>query len=149
MEEDKISAEEKEKALKMWIKAEQGEISQQKTFMNLQRQLSLFSDGSGILRLKGRLENSHLSYDAKHPILLDKDSYFTTLVIREAHQKVKHMRVKSTLNEVRSRYWICSGKRTVGSAIGSCIWCRCVIGNALKGPPPLDLPEYRVPSEFA
>ena len=149
IDEDEVSAEEKERALKIWIRAEQGEISKRKTFGNLQTQLSLFSDEDGILRLKGRLGNSHLPYDAKHPLLLDKDSYFTTLIIREAHYKVKHMRVKSTLNEVRSRFWVCSGKRTVGAAIAKCVWCRCVIGKTMKGPAPPDLPEHRVSYEFA
>ena len=116
-----ISSEDTERAMKLWIKTEQGDISRQKKFANLEKQLSLFRDEEGILRLKGRLDNSHLSYDAKHPILLNKDSYFTTLVIRHAHHKVKHMRMKSTLNEIRQRFWICSGKRTVNSAIKGCV----------------------------
>ena len=144
-----VTAEETEKALKIWIKAEQGVILRDKKFPNLKNQLSLFADNDGILRLKGRLENSHLPYDSKHPILLNRESYFTTLVIRNAHHKVKHMRMKSTLNEVRSRFWVCSGKRTVKSAIKGCIICKYITGKPLVGPAPPDLPDYRVSYEFA
>ena len=144
-----VTVEETEKALHAWIKAEQGEIVKEKKFSNLKNQLSLFAGSDGTLRLKGRLENSHLPYDSKHPILLNRGSYFTTLVIRNAHHKVKHMRMKSTLNEVRSRFWICSGKRTVKSAIKDCIICKYITGKPLIGPAPPDLPDYRVSYEFA
>ena len=108
-----IREEETEKALELWIQNEQSIHMDDKKFRNLKKQLVLFTDERGILRLRGRLENSHLSHDAKHPILLNRNSYFTKLVIRHAHITVKHMRVKSTLNEVRSLYWICQGRQTV------------------------------------
>ena len=136
-----VTDEERKMALKSWIKSEQGEITKDKKFTNLKNQLSLFGDEEGILRLKGRLENSHIPYESKHPILLNRDSYFTTLVIRNAHHKVKHMRMKSTLNEVRSQYWICSGKRTVNSAIRGCVICKYITGKPLVGPAPPDLPS--------
>ena len=144
-----ITAEESEKALKLWIKSEQSLIMKEKKFENLKNQLSLFEDGEGILRLKGRLENSHLPYDSKHPIFLNQDSFFTTLVIRDAHHRVKHMRTKSTLNEVRSRFWVCSGKRRVNAAIRGCVICKYINAKPLIGPAPPDLPDYRVAYEFA
>ena len=59
------------------------------------------------------------------------------------------MRTKSTLNEVRSRFWICCGKQTVNSVIKSCVTCKQVLGTPIVGPPPPDLPAYRVSYEFA
>ena len=53
-----ITSEEKERVLKMWIMSEQDDISRQKKFGNVQKQLSLFGDDNGIFRLKGRLEDS-------------------------------------------------------------------------------------------
>ena len=144
-----VTVEEIENAMKLWIKDEQGVIVKDKKFPNLKNQLSLFADGDGILRLKGRLEHSHLPYDSKHPVLLNRESWFTTLVIRNAHHKVKHMRMKSTLNEVRSRFWVCSGKLTVKSEIKGCIICKYITGKPLIGPAPPDLPDYRVSYEFA
>ena len=112
-----ICAEETGNALKRCIRWEQISIATNKHFENVKKQLMLFYDGEGIIRLKGRLENSYLPFDTKHPILLNRDSYFTRLVILRAHFNVKHMRVKATLNEVRSKYWISKGKQKVRSII--------------------------------
>ena len=89
--EGEVCTEETDEALRRCIKWEQDAITDDKQFKNLKKQLSLFSDKEGILRLKGRLENSHLLFNAKHPILLNRNSYFTKLVILHAHYQVKHM----------------------------------------------------------
>jgi len=44
--------------------------------------LTPFIDSDGILRIGGRLQASLLTEEAKHPIILPKDSAFSTLVIR-------------------------------------------------------------------
>ena len=54
--------------------------------------------------------------------------------LRHAHDKVKHMRLKSTLNENRSRYWICKGKQTVKSVISKCVICKYVTGKVMLPP---------------
>ena len=90
-----------EDALKRCIRWEQISIVADKHFNNLKKQL-LFYDGEGIIHLQGRLEKSYLPFDTKHPILLNRGSCFTRLVILHTHFNVKHMRVKATLNEVRS-----------------------------------------------
>ena len=45
----------------------------------------------GILRVDGRLINSEISEDAKHPIILPKDSNFTNLIIDSYHGENAHM----------------------------------------------------------
>ena len=107
----------------------------------------LFYDGEGIIRLQGRLGNSYLPFDTKHPILLNR--YFTRLVILHAHFNVKHMRVKATLNGVRSKYWISKGKQKVRFIIKNCVRCKDVNAKPLIGPPPPDLPQYGVSFVFA
>ena len=144
-----VEIDEAEKSLELWIKYEQFLIRNGKNFKQLKKQLNLMEDENGILRLKGRLENSHLPYDAKHPILLDRNSYFTKLVILDAHEKVLHLRMKSTLNELRTRFWICSGRKTVSATIKDCVTCLEAIGTPMIGPAPPDLPDYRVSYEFA
>ena len=91
-----ICVEETDVALQKCLKWEQTSIIEDKQFGNLKKQLSLFVDEDGIIRLKGRLENSHLPFNAKYPVLLNRNSYFTKLVILNAHIKVKHMRLKAT-----------------------------------------------------
>ena len=59
------------------------------------------------------------------------------------------MRLKSTLNEIRAKYWICRGKQIVKSVIKSCVVCKYVNARPKFGPPPPDLPAFRVKYEFA
>ena len=44
--------------------------------------------------------------DAIYPILLPKRSYFTSLLIKEYHQKPFHSGVSHTLAQLRNKYWI-------------------------------------------
>ena len=144
-----ISAEENDYVQKKCIKWDQDEIVNKKQFNNLKKQLSLKSDEDGILRIEGRLKNSCLPEDTKHPILLNTHGYLTRLIILDAHCNVKHMRLKSTLNEIRAKYWICRGKQIVKSVIKPCVVCKYVNARPKFGPPPPDLPAFRVKYEFA
>ncbi|XP_063549129.1 uncharacterized protein LOC134756230 [Cydia strobilella] len=84
------------------------EVQGKKT--SLARSLGLFCDTNGILRCDGRLTHSDLSYDAKHPILLPKESDFTEKLIKETHEKNLHVGVAHTLSLIRQKYWIPQGK---------------------------------------
>ena len=48
--------------------------------------MSLFSNLKTLWQMKGRFGNSNLKHEFKHPILLDSDSYFTRLVVLDAHE---------------------------------------------------------------
>lgn len=85
--------------------------------------LDPFIDSDGVIRVGGRLHNSQLSYDKKHPIILPYDHYVTSLIIRDAHLKTLHGGNKLTLAYVRQKYWIISGKRKVKSLINKCVKC--------------------------
>ena len=60
--------------------------------------LNVVIDNDGILRDKGRLENSLLPYSCKYPILLNKDSYITELIILKYPFFVLYSGVNDTLN---------------------------------------------------
>lgn len=150
VEELELTTEETEKALELWIKTEQKLITDdEKKFKNLKKQLSLFVDSDEMIRLKGRLANSFVPYAVKHPILLDRNSHITKLIILQAHETVKHMRLKSTLNEIRSKYWITKARQTIYSLIRNCVTCKYITGSPMLGPAPPDLPEFRVAHDFA
>ena len=68
---------------------------------------------NGILKVRGRFGNSSLSEEFKHPVLFDRDSLFTELVVLNAHEKIKHMSTNATLNEVRSQYRTCRGRQVI------------------------------------
>ncbi|KMQ83680.1 hypothetical protein RF55_19360 [Lasius niger] len=84
--------------------------------------LSPFVDSKGILRVGGRLKNSILDSDSKHPAILPRDSPFSSLVISDIHQRTLHggMQVLATL---RQQYWILGGRAPVSSFIRRCVRC--------------------------
>ncbi|GFW60839.1 integrase catalytic domain-containing protein [Trichonephila clavipes] len=47
-----------------------------------------YLDENGLIRLGGRLEFCNLSIDEKHPFILPKNSWLTTMIIRKKHIKV-------------------------------------------------------------
>ncbi|XP_055859209.1 uncharacterized protein LOC129921419 [Episyrphus balteatus] len=85
--------------------------------------LNAFIDIDGILRVGGRLENSLLSYDAQHPILLRNNHHFTTLVVREAHKNTLHGGIQQMISYIRQRYWIGQIRRSVKYQLFRCTSC--------------------------
>ena len=55
-----------------------------------------------------------------------------------------HSGVKSTLTEVRSRYWIVKGRQFVRKIIFRCVRCRKHQAKPYQPPPPPPLPSFRV-----
>jgi len=52
--------------------------------------LNPFLDGNQFLRVGGRLENSDLTFDQQHPLILPKGHHITTLIIEDIHKKNLH-----------------------------------------------------------
>lgn len=82
-----------------------------------------FLDKSDILRVGGRLNNSNLTYDRKHPIILPPNNQFTNLIIECEHKRLLHAGNQSTLAALRQNYWIISGKGAVKRVLRQCITC--------------------------
>ena len=95
----------------------------------------------------GRLSQTQLLSSTKYPILLDKSHHITFLFVRESHKRVMHGGVKSTLTELRSRFWIVQGRQFVRKLLYQCVVCRKLEGRPYKAPPPPPLPEFRVKEE--
>ncbi|GFS90529.1 integrase catalytic domain-containing protein [Trichonephila clavipes] len=49
-----------------------------------------YLDENGLIRLGGRLEFCNMSINEKHPFILPKNSWLTTLIVRREHNKVMH-----------------------------------------------------------
>jgi len=54
---------------------------------------------------------------AKHPISLNRNHHIATLVVCNCNERTMHSGVKSTLTEIRSRYWIVKGRQFVRKII--------------------------------
>ena len=94
--EDMITVTEYNEALIMWIKDEQFQLKQQDNYSKLEASLHLFEDKDGVLRVRGRFANASLQYEEQYPIILrNRQSYFTLLVILNAHEETMHHGVET------------------------------------------------------
>ena len=139
-----LSANEISSAETLWIKEVQKKLTVSKNFETWKRQFGLFTDAEGLWRCGGRLSNAEIPYFTKHPILLLKDHYYTTLVILRAHKRLSHNGVRETLTELRSIYWIIRGRSAVKSIIRQCTVCLRYEGKPYRATHPPPLPEFRV-----
>ena len=101
---------------------------------------------NGVLRVGGRLRNSHLPQNAKHQIILPKDHHVSTLIVKDVHEKVGHQGKNHVLAELRQTYWILNARATVKSILHKCNTCRRYQANSEKQKM-ADLPECRVVSQ--
>ncbi|XP_065926153.1 uncharacterized protein [Magallana gigas] len=107
-------------------------------------QLNPFLDKDGILRVGGRLSQSPLPINQKHPIIIDRKSHAAILLVRHYHEKVQHQGRVFTEGALRSHgFWIIGAKKIINSVLHKCVICR-----KLRRPPSqqimADLPADRV-----
>ncbi len=127
-----------------WVKAAQRELKKRDDYQQLVKKFGLQRDQEGIVRCKGRLEYSELHPDAKEPIILPKDHQFTVLQIKECHARVLHSGVRSTLAELRSRFWVLKGRQAVKNVLNRCVVCKKMEGRPFSSPSAASLPDFRV-----
>lgn len=85
--------------------------------------LSPFLDNDGLIRLGGRLQNSELSFQQKHPILLPRCHQLTDNIICEMHERHHHAGIKATLYNIRQKFWILDGHNQVRKIVRNCVRC--------------------------
>lgn len=107
------------------------------------RNLNIFLDDKGLLRVGGRLVHSDIPYDQKHPILLPRTHRFTELLIDDFHKTHNHPGATTLHSIIQQQYWIISGRQTVKSRIKNCISCYRVRPRHVQ-PPMGDLPPVRL-----
>ena len=98
---------------------------------------------NGLLRVGGRLQNSELSFDKQHPILLPRSNFLTDLIIKYYHLHCLHAGVQTTLYAMRQRFWPIDGRNQIKKLIRKCINCfraKPILANPKMG----NLPGARV-----
>ncbi|CAB4023458.1 hypothetical protein AWC38_SpisGene24962 [Paramuricea clavata] len=110
-------------------------------------QFGLYLDEAGVLRSRGRLNESSLPLDSKNPIFLPNKHPFVNLLILHMHNEIKHSGVRDTLTTIRERFWILRGREVVKKLIRHCVVCRKYGGKPFKPQPTPDLPDFRVSSD--
>ncbi|XP_050746280.1 uncharacterized protein LOC127012102 [Drosophila biarmipes] len=102
-----------------------------------------FLDEQRVMRVGGRIDNSIATYDAKHPILLPKESPIAGLLVRYQHAALLQAGVEYTFHSLRQRYWILGARNLVRKTVFNCRTCflqRRHTSSQLMA----DLPEFRV-----
>ena len=110
--------------------------------------LDPFLDSLGILRVGGRLRNSTLPDDEKHPVILHGRNALATLVIGWAHEQSVHGGFRLTYCRAIQRAWIIGGRARVRDYIKKCVVCAIARANPLKQAM-ASLPSARVTPEPA
>lgn len=77
-----------------------------------------------LLRLGGRLSLSAIPEHAKHPIVLPRNSFVTTLIIREKDKNIGHSGRNHVLSSLRQKYWILHAHSAIRNVIRKCTDCR-------------------------
>ena len=109
------------------------------------QKLSPFLDQDGVIRVGGRLTNSALSLDRKHPMLLPKRHPFAGLLVRYEHIRNLHTGNESLLALLGRRYWILGARDIIRKNGKLCV--RCQRFNAAAAQQFMgNLPEVRVNS---
>lgn len=111
---------------------------------NLENQLGLFIDATGLLRCRGRLVNADFCESARLPILLPSKDKSTQLVIERVHGQLLHSGVSHTLSKLIFKFWIPHDRATVRKVLKQCVIYRRLENGPYKMPPMAPLPHTRV-----
>ncbi|GFT61773.1 integrase catalytic domain-containing protein [Trichonephila clavipes] len=87
------------------------------------RSLHPFIDEHGLLRVRGRLQNSQLRFNSKHPIILPSQHSISELLIKEQH--IAHLHAGPTLlaHVLRQSHWIVGSRKLINKCIRKCLSC--------------------------
>lgn len=97
----------------------------------------------GLIRVGGRLENSNLDINQKHPIVIPANNRVTRLIFEDRHRMLCHCGPQSLLAEVRRTYWPLRGRIMARSVTTRCVQCIKAKPTFLQ-PLMAPLPEDRV-----
>ena len=82
--------------------------------------------------------------ETKKPIYLPKKEHWTTLLIKEFHERLFHAGISHMLSQMRYIYWIPQARATVKAVIYHCGVCRKYNGGPYKMPKLADWPKEKI-----
>eukprot|EP00794_Sanderia_malayensis_P004957 gene4957-biopygen4019 len=126
-----------------WIREAQKQLTREEHYKKTRESLGI-EEREGTLKCNGRLEHSDLDIEARFPIILPKNHKFTDLIVVNSHLKTHHGGVKTTLAEVRTKFWIVKGRQYVKKLLRGCFICKNFEGKAYQPGQTSALPEFRV-----
>ena len=128
----------------LWLRSVQRNLKSLTNYSHLEHEFGLYEDENGVVRCNWRIANADLPHETRFPSLLPRDHHISTLLVRQAHEKVHHSKVVATLSQLRSRFWIVKGRQLVKKINSRCTVCRRYEGRGYKVPPQNYLPGFRL-----
>ncbi|GFU14016.1 integrase catalytic domain-containing protein [Trichonephila clavipes] len=104
-------------------------------------------DEHGLVRVGGRLQNSQLRFNSKHPIILPSQHSISELLIKEQH--IAHLHAGPTLlaHVLRQSHWIVGSRKLINKCIRKCLKCNKFKTSTTTPQLMGDLPKHRVTLE--
>ncbi|GFY49205.1 integrase catalytic domain-containing protein [Trichonephila inaurata madagascariensis] len=111
------------------------------------RSLHPFIDEHGLVRVGGRLQNSQLRFNSKHPIILPSQHTVSELLIKEQH--IAHLHAGPTLlaHVLRQSHWIVGSRKLINKCIRKCLKCNKFKISTTTPQLMGNLPKHRVTLE--
>ncbi|XP_062717001.1 uncharacterized protein LOC134292162 [Aedes albopictus] len=103
----------------------------------------IFDADERLLRVGGRIRNSDLPRNQRHPLILPDKNHLTEIIINALHREYLHVGQNGLLAIVRQQFWPMNAKRTINRVLRKCVRCFRVKPrdvDLLMG----DLPSFRV-----
>ncbi|XP_075264725.1 uncharacterized protein LOC142356827 [Convolutriloba macropyga] len=100
--------------------------------------LSPFIDSTGVLRAKGRLKRTNLTFETKHPVVLPSKHRAVELILSYQHKIFHHEGVEYIRNEVQKKFWIFGLRSALRAVKHNCVTCQLFTSG--KTPQMSDLP---------
>ncbi|KRX13015.1 Tigger transposable element-derived protein 6, partial [Trichinella nelsoni] len=127
-----LTVEELAKAENFWLltvqrEAFEKELTAVQSGKNPEGKLARFNpylDENGLLRVGGRLQNSDMDAERKHPILLPSTHPVVMLLIKRVHERSLHAGTEQTLTDLRQRFWVLKGRSSVKRIVRQCRICK-------------------------
>ena len=107
-----------------------------------------YMDKKNLLRVGGRLNNSSLPEEQKHPLILSSTDIFSKLLLQHYHHQLSHCGPSVLMAHSGNLYHIIGVRRLARSVCSSCIVCRKAAAKA--GPQLMgQLPPSRLDPDLA
>ena len=104
-------------------------LSPQSSVYRLEPWLSV----SGVLGVGGRLHETPIDDEAKHPAILPRNHHLSSLIVSDAHCNLsKHPGQEHIMSVVRNRYWIPKCQTLVRQVLRRCVLCKRLRGPLAK-----------------
>ncbi|XP_045033930.1 uncharacterized protein LOC123475385 [Daphnia magna] len=102
-----------------------------------------FLDEVGQLRVGGQILHASVDYSTKYPILLPADQLVTHRILWQHHTQNLHIKSERLLTDLRTHYWIISGRKEIKLVVNECWLCKRRSSKPI--PPDMEsLPVYRL-----